>query len=62
MSSAIRAGVVGFGLGGKIFHAPFLQAIDGFELAVILERHGNDAAKAYPGVSVARTMDELLVQ
>lgn len=60
MAEAIRAGVVGFGLGGKIFHAPFLDAIDGLELAAILERHGDSAAKAYPGVAIARSMEELL--
>ncbi len=60
MAGTIRAGVVGFGLGGKIFHAPFLQAIDGLELAAILERHGEDAAKAYSGVAIVRTMEELL--
>jgi scyllo-inositol 2-dehydrogenase (NADP+) len=60
MAGTIRAGVVGFGLGGKIFHAPFLKAIYGLELAAILERHGDDASKAYPGVTIARSMDELL--
>lgn len=62
MSRTIRAGVVGFGLGGSIFHAPFLHAIDGFELAAILQPHGNTAAQAYPHVSIVRTMDELLAQ
>jgi scyllo-inositol 2-dehydrogenase (NADP+) len=56
----IRAGVIGFGLGGSIFHAPFLQAVDGFELAAILERHGDAAAQAYPGLRIARSMEELL--
>lgn len=62
MSGTIRAGVVGFGLGGRIFHAPFLQAVDGLELAAILQRHGNDAAEAYPSVPVVRSMEELLAQ
>ena len=62
MSRTIRAGVVGFGLGGSIFHAPFLHAIDGFELAAILQPHGDTAAQAYPGVSIVRTMDDLLAQ
>lgn len=62
MDRTIRAGVVGFGLGGKIFHAPFLHAIDGLELTAILQRHGDDAARAYPGVAIARTMEELLAQ
>jgi len=60
MARTIRAGVVGFGLGGKVFHAPFLQAVDGLELVAILERHGEEAAKDYPAVTVARSMEELL--
>lgn len=60
MAGTIRAGVVGFGLGGKIFHAPFLHAIEGLELAAVLQRHGNEAAEAYPGVAIVRTMEEML--
>ncbi|HUV97299.1 MAG TPA: Gfo/Idh/MocA family oxidoreductase, partial [Acidobacteriaceae bacterium] len=55
-------GLVGFGHGGTIFHAPFLHAIDGLELTAILQRHGDSAAQAYPGVAIARSMDELLAQ
>ncbi|MGH9617786.1 MAG: Gfo/Idh/MocA family oxidoreductase, partial [Acidobacteriaceae bacterium] len=62
MSRTIRAGLVGFGHGGSIFHAPFLNSIVGFELAAILQRHGDSAAQAYPGVGIARSMDELLSQ
>lgn len=60
MAKTIRAGVVGFGLGGRIFHAPFLHAVNGLELAAVLQRHGNEAAKAYPGVAIVRTLEELL--
>lgn len=60
MHRTIRAGLVGFGHGGTIFHAPFLDAVEGLELAAILQRHGDTAAKAYPGVTIARSMDELL--
>jgi scyllo-inositol 2-dehydrogenase (NADP+) len=60
MPRTIRAGLVGFGHGGTIFHAPFLDAIDGLELAAILQRQGNSAAQTYPGVAIARSMDELL--
>lgn len=56
----IRTAVIGFGLGGRIFHAPFLHAIEGFELAAILERHGDAAAQAYPGVRIVRSVEELL--
>jgi scyllo-inositol 2-dehydrogenase (NADP+) len=60
MHRTIRAGLVGFGHGGSIFHAPFLHAIDGLELAAILQRHGDTAAQAYPGVAIVRSIRELL--
>ncbi|MES2221342.1 MAG: oxidoreductase [Acidobacteriota bacterium] len=60
MHRTIRAGLVGFGHGGTIFHAPFLQAVDGLNLAVILQRHGNSAAQAYPSATIVRSMEELL--
>src|SRR5665213_4255691 len=62
MGRTIRAGVVGFGLGGQVFHAPFLKAIDGFELAAILQRQGDAAERAYPGVSIERSMESLLAR
>ena len=43
MGRTIRAGVVGFGLGGQIFHAPFLKAMDGFELAAALRENPGTA-------------------
>lgn len=60
MTETIRAGVIGFGLGGRIFHAPFLEAVGGLQVAAILQRHGDDAARLYPTAHIARTMDELL--
>lgn len=60
MPPTIHAGVVGFGLGGQVFHAPFLKAVEGIELTAVLQRHGNEAAEAYPGISIVRTMEEML--
>lgn len=63
MADTIRTGVVGYGLGGQIFHAPFVQVTAGMELAAIqANTHGAEAAKAYPGVPVVSTLDELLAQ
>jgi predicted dehydrogenase len=56
----IRAGLVGFGLGGRVFHAPLLSSVDGLELAAILERTSNKAAARYPGITTYRSLDELL--
>ena len=60
MSEAIRAGVVGFGLAGQIFHAAVIHETPGLELAAIVERSTNLAAARYSGVRVARSVEEML--
>src|SRR5579863_5545595 len=56
----INVGVVGFGLGGRVFHAPFVNAVPGMRVAAILQRKGDEAAKAYPEARIMRSLDELL--
>jgi scyllo-inositol 2-dehydrogenase (NADP+) len=64
MSAGIGVAVVGFGLGGRVFHAPFVSAVPGLKLEVIVQRTGDEAAKAYPfattGVRVLRSLEEAL--
>src|SRR5580658_7704055 len=56
----IRVGLIGFGLGGRVFHAPLISSVEGMELAAVLERAGNKAAERYPGIVTYRTLEELL--
>jgi predicted dehydrogenase len=56
----IRAGLIGFGLGGRVFHAPLLASVDGIELAAVLERTSNNAQERYPGIKTYRTLEDLL--
>jgi len=56
----IDVGLVGFGLGGKAFHAPVIAAVNGLRLAAVLERHENTAAAIYPALQVVRNVEELL--
>ena len=56
----IRAGLIGFGLGGRAFHGPLLSSVEGLELAAIFERTTNRAGERYPGITTYRTIDELL--
>ena len=56
----VRVGLVGFGMAGQAFHAPVICGVPGMELACILERKGTRASEKYPGVRVARSLDELL--
>jgi predicted dehydrogenase len=56
----VQVGLIGFGLGGRVFHAPNIRAVPGLQLAAILERSGDSAQKAYPDARVVRSVDEIL--
>lgn len=56
----IDCGLIGFGLGGRAFHAPFLASVPGLRLAAVMQRTGDDAARIYPGIKLVRTPEELL--
>ena len=56
----IRVGLVGFGMAGRVFHAPIISSVEGLELAAVVERTTDNAAQRYPGITTYRTLDELL--
>jgi predicted dehydrogenase len=56
----IDVGLIGFGLGGRCFHASVIHAVPGVRLAAILQRSGDSAAQLYPNARIVRTLDELL--
>jgi scyllo-inositol 2-dehydrogenase (NADP+) len=56
----IDVGLIGFGLGGRCFHAPVIRAVPGLRLAAILQRSGDSAAQLYPDARIVRSLDELL--
>jgi len=56
----IDVGLIGFGLAGRYFHGPVINAVPGLHLAAILQRTGDSAAQLYPDARVVRTLDDLL--
>jgi predicted dehydrogenase len=58
----LRAGLVGYGLAGAVFHAPLIAATPGIELAAVVtsnpERRGQ-AEREHPGVRVLAAADAL---
>jgi len=36
----MKAGLIGFGMAGRVFHAPLIRSTPGLELACILSRSG----------------------
>lgn len=56
----IKAGICSYGMSGKLFHAPFLEAHPGFEMTAIVERHRDESRERYPHSTLYRSVDEML--
>ncbi|MES1219962.1 MAG: Gfo/Idh/MocA family oxidoreductase [Bacteroidota bacterium] len=56
----IKTGICSYGMSGKLFHGPFIEAHPGFELTAILERSKDESRKKYPNSKLYRSIDELL--
>ena len=62
-SAPIRTAVVGFGVSGRVFHAPFLAASPDFSLDAIVTRdpgRAADARRRHPHADVVPSMDAVL--
>ena len=57
--SPIRVGIVGFGLSGQVFHAPFIEANPHFLLHSIVTT-GSLAGEKYPHVRIISSFDNLV--
>ncbi len=56
----IKSGVLTFGKSGSAFHAPFLNAHQGFELKAIVERNYKKAQRTYPDIISYDSVEEIL--
>ncbi|MCC8408812.1 Gfo/Idh/MocA family oxidoreductase [Mucilaginibacter sp. UR6-1] len=60
MSSPIVAGLMAFGMSGRVFHAPFLNTSENFRLKAVVERNQKKAQEYYPDIISYNAIDELL--
>src|SRR5882757_115109 len=56
----IQVGLIGFGFAGRIFHSNAIQAVEGLELAAIVQRTGSEAATAFPHARILTSVEDLL--
>jgi scyllo-inositol 2-dehydrogenase (NADP+) len=56
----IQTAIIGFGLSGRVFHAPFISAHSGFKLTKVVERQGNTSGDIYPDIEIVRDYKDLL--
>ncbi|HIX54349.1 MAG TPA: Gfo/Idh/MocA family oxidoreductase [Candidatus Sphingobacterium stercoripullorum] len=60
MIKKINTGVLSYGMSGRVFHTPFLEASELFNLRAIVERNKKNAAADYPNIISYDSVDELL--
>ena len=58
----IDVGLVGYGLGGRAFHAPYVQATPGMALRAVVSRQADRVLADHPQVQVVDSVDRLLEQ
>ena len=59
---ALRVGIAGYGLAGRVFHAPLLKGV-GFDVVGVLTSNPERKASAesdFPGVKVVESIEQLL--
>ena len=56
----IGVGLIGYGLGGSVFHAPLIQAEPGLRLRAVVTSRAEQVGRELPGVRVVGSADELL--
>ena len=61
-TDSLRVGLIGYGLSGAYFHAPFISTTPGLDLAAIVTGNAErqeQARRAYPHARVLATVEEL---
>lgn len=63
MKRIIKTGIIGFGIGGNIFHAPIISSTEGFQIHKIRARKETETAIAkqrYPYAALTDNADEVI--
>jgi scyllo-inositol 2-dehydrogenase (NADP+) len=60
MKKEIVTGIMAYGMSGKVFHAPFINAHPGFKLHAITERNKKQAQEDYPGIISYNSIEDLI--
>jgi scyllo-inositol 2-dehydrogenase (NADP+) len=60
MQKPINTGILSFGMSGKLFHTPFVDAHPGFNLSAVVERSEKTAQLRFPEIKSYNSVDELI--
>lgn len=56
----IRCGLIGYGLSGRVFHAPFVTESADFTLQAVMTRDAESVVERYPGTRIESTSEALI--
>ena len=56
--TSLKVALIGYGLGGKIFHAPLIESIPEFKLCAIISSRREEIADDFPDRVMAETTDD----
>jgi scyllo-inositol 2-dehydrogenase (NADP+) len=59
-TGAIGVGLIGYGLGGSVFHAPLIQAEPRLRLHAVVTSRGGQVRRDHPGARVVASAEQLL--
>ncbi len=59
-TSVINTAIIGFGLSGRVFHAPFLHCHSGFNMLKVVERNHQYSKEIYPYVEVVDDYQDVI--
>lgn len=54
----VGVALIGFGLAGRVFHAPLIASVEGLRLAAIVSSRKDEIAERYPDARVLQTPEE----
>ncbi|MBK8897410.1 MAG: oxidoreductase [Candidatus Competibacteraceae bacterium] len=60
MMRDIEVGLIGYGMAGRVFHAPFITTVPRLRLAKVVERRGETSRERYPWVETVKDVATLL--
>jgi predicted dehydrogenase len=60
LANPVRVALVGYGLAGKVFHAPLIRATPGLDLSVVVSSRVEEITANLPGVAVLDQIDAVL--
>ncbi len=56
----VNVGLIGYGMAGRVFHAPVISSVAGLRLHSVVERSGSTAKERYPDVKIVQSAEALV--